>query len=189
MALDLVILNWVHGLAGWSVFTDTVGIFLAKYLPYLLGLPVLVFVFQQNNWKFRVKVFLGLALAALISRGIVTEAIRFLYDRPRPFTAFGFSPLVGEGGASFPSGHAAFFFALGFVIFSINRRWGYWFLSLSLLNGLARIFAGVHYPSDILGGILVGLAGWAIVRFLLKDKNIPETVSAMETKTGDGPAV
>ncbi len=164
-------------MAGWSIFTDAVGAFLAKYLAYLLGLVAVFFIFKQDGWKMRIKFFLQAALVAIVSRGILTEIIRFLYDRPRPFVALGFSPLVGESGASFPSGHAAFFFALGFVIFLINRHWGYWFLSLSLLNGLARIFVGVHYPSDILGGILIGLAAWGLVHFLLNRKEVaPEAV-------------
>lgn len=170
MAWDINLFNWIYGLAGWSVFTDSIGIFLAQYLAYILGLAALFFIFKQDNWKTRARVFLYAALAALISRGILTELIRFLYDRPRPFAAFGFSSLIGESGASFPSGHAAFFFVLGLVIFSVNRRWGYWFLLLSLINGLARIFVGVHYPTDILGGIFVALIGWGLVNFLLNKK-------------------
>ncbi len=168
-------------MAGWSVLTDALGIFLAKYLAYILGFAALVFVVNQKSWREKLKVFIHLALAALISRGILTEIIRYLYDRPRPFTAFGFSPLVSESGSSFPSGHAAFFFALGFIILSINRKWGYWFLSLAFLNGLARVFVGVHYPSDILGGIATGLIAWGIIHLLFNGgKKAPETVVAQE---------
>lgn len=172
--MDITIFNWIHGLAGWSVFTDTAGVFLAKYLAYILVLVALVFIFKQDDVKLKIRTFLHLALAVLISRGIITEIIRFFYDRPRPFVAFNFSSLISGSGASFPSGHATLFFVLGFTIFSLNRRWGYYFLSLSLINGLARIFVGVHYPSDIFGGVLVGLIGWAAIHFLLK-QDIPKT--------------
>ncbi len=173
--MDLAIFNWIHGLAGWSVFTDSIGVFLAKYLAYLLILAALFFIFEREGWKNRVKVFLHAALAILISRGILIELIQYFYDRPRPFIPLVFSPLVPESGASFPSGHAALLFALGFVIFSVNRRWGYWFLSLSFVNGLARVFVGVHYLTDVLTGILVGFFAWGIIHFLLgKKEAVPD---------------
>ena len=181
MSWDINLFNFIHGLAGWSVLTDALGIFLAKYLPYMLGFAVLVFIANQANLKEKLMVTFHLVLATLISRGILTEIIRYFYNRPRPFVVFGFSPLVSSGGASFPSGHAAFFFALGFIIFSFNRKWGYWFLSFALINGLGRVFVGIHYPSDILGGILTGLVAWGIIHLLFRNKK-----AAVETATGDG---
>jgi undecaprenyl-diphosphatase len=180
MFLDTAIFNFIHGLVGWSVFTDAIGVFFAQYLAYILAIAALFFVFKEKEFKKRAKIFFQLTLAALISRGILTETIRFLYDRPRPFSVFNFTPLVSDSSASFPSGHAAFFFALGFIILSINRRWGLWFLSLAFLNGLARIFAGVHYPSDIIGGILVGFAGYWITRKFLIRNEEPVKESAGE---------
>ena len=171
-------------MAGRSVFTDSIGIFFANYLAYLLGIAALVFVFKQSEWRSRMGVFFHLALAALISRGIIAEIIHQIYDRPRPFMAMGFQSLIGESGASFPSGHASLFFALSFTIFAIDRRWGWWFLALSLLNGIARVFVGVHYPSDILGGILVGLAGWAVVHFLLEKKNKNASPQEVQPEAG-----
>lgn len=184
MAWDLSIFNWIHGLAGWSVFMDSIGVFFAQYLAYLLEIAALVFVFKQGEWKSRIRVFLHLVLAVFISRGIIAEIIRQIYDRPRPFAAMGFQSLIGESGASFPSGHASLLFALGFVIFTMNRRWGWWFLALSLVNGIARVFVGVHYPSDILGGILVGLAGWAAVYFLLERKNKNASPQEIQPEAG-----
>ncbi len=189
MTWDINLFNWIHGLAGWSVFTDTIGVFLAQYLAYLLALAALVFIFRQNDWKSRIGTLFHLALAALISRGILTEIIRYLYERPRPFAAFGFSALIGESGNSFPSGHAAFFFALGFIIFSMDRKWGYWFLSLAFLNGLARVFVGVHYPTDILGGILMGFIAWRIIHLLLDKHNASEAVKIAETDVGNDSVV
>lgn len=180
MAWDLAVFNWIHGLAGWSVFTDTIGVFSAKYLAYLLGLAALFLVLKREGWKNRMSAFFHVTLAALISRGILTELIRYFYDRPRPFVSLGFSPLAGGSGASLPSGHAALLFALGFAIFAVDRRWGYWFLSLSFVNGLARIFVGVHYPTDVLAGIIVGFFAWKVVRLLIDGKT---TVPENEPKT------
>ena len=83
MSWDINLFNWIHGLAGWSVLTDALGIFLAKYLAYILGFAALVFIINQKSWREKLKVFIHLALAVLISRGILTEIIRYLYNRPR----------------------------------------------------------------------------------------------------------
>ena len=55
-------------------------------------------------------------------------------------------------------------------MFLINKKYGYWFLSLALLNGLARVIVGVHWPIDILGGALIALIG-----FLITQKIFPES--------------
>ncbi|MEK7626710.1 MAG: phosphatase PAP2 family protein [Patescibacteria group bacterium] len=171
MVWDFSLFNWFHGISGWSVFTDGIVIFFARHLAYILAGAAVFFIFKEKGLKAKLVVFFRLALTVLLSRGIIAGTIAYFYARPRPFVTLGFKPLINETNTSFPSGHGAFFFALGFAIFSLNRRWGYWFLSLAFLNGLARIFAGVHYPTDIVGGILVALASWAIVRTFLHKNN------------------
>jgi undecaprenyl-diphosphatase len=103
------------------------------------------------------------ALAVILARGILTTTIQFFYHTTRPFAALGFSPLISESGSSFPSGHMAWFFALVIVIWFADRTWGNWYIVLALAMGIARIYAGVHWPVDILGGLVVGLtSGWFI---------------------------
>lgn len=146
---------------------DDIGIFLAKYLPYLLVLGFLILVFSDRSSRKRIAIFCEGALSVILARGLVTEVIRFFYRHPRPFDALGFSPLISDHGYSFPSGHAATFFALAVVAFYINRKAGIWFFILAAINGLARIFVGVHWPLDIGGGIIVGLlCGFAVHKLL-----------------------
>lgn len=166
--MDGTLFNFIHSLAGESAFGDWLGIFLATYLPYLLGIAAIVFVAKQKSWRARLWTFFFIFLTTLLSRGIVTELLRFVWARPRPFVALGFTPLVSESSASFPSGHATFFFALALAIFYFNKKWGTWFLVLSLLVGVGRIFVGVHWPSDIVGGIVVAYLSFLVVKELLK---------------------
>lgn len=166
--MDLWLFDVIHSLAGQSGVMDWLGVFLAKYLAYLLAVAALVFIAKQSAWRERIWTFSFIFLTALLSRGIITEIIRFIWDRPRPFAALGFTSLISESGAAFPSGHAAFYFALAFAIFFFNKRWGIWFLGLSLLNGLARIFVGVHWPSDILAGVVIAYLSFLAVKELLK---------------------
>jgi undecaprenyl-diphosphatase len=64
---------------------------------------------------------------------------------------------------SFPSDHAAAAFAIAFAVFAFSRRAGAVFLAIAALIGLSRIALGMHYPSDVVAGMLVGLASAALV--------------------------
>ncbi len=160
--------NFIFSFAHRNFLLDSFAVFLAQYLPYFLVLALLVFIFSRRPGPVRWYVFVHLALAAILSRGILTEIIRFAYPHLRPFDALGFAPLIPEAGNSFPSGHAAFLFALAGALLYLDRRWGWTFLVFAVVNGLARVFTGVHWPFDILGGALVGLLSAFIVHLLLR---------------------
>lgn len=151
-----------------SPLLEGVGIFLAAYLPYFLIFGFVLLIFKEKNRFKRLFFLLEGALAVILSRGILVELIRFFYHRPRPFEILNIPSLIGNStSGSFPSGHAAFFFALAMVVFSKNRRWGMWYFILAALNGLSRVFAGVHWPLDIVGGALLGLLSAQLIIVLL----------------------
>ena len=64
---------------------------------------------------------------------------------------------------SFPSDHAAAAFAIAFCVLAFSRWAGVGFLSAATLIGLSRIALGMHYPSDVLAGLLVGWAAALLV--------------------------
>ncbi|MEK7659429.1 MAG: phosphatase PAP2 family protein [Patescibacteria group bacterium] len=144
---------------------ELIIIFSAEYLGYIL-LAVFLILFLKN----RRKDFLIIPLfSALLSRFIFTEIIRFFYFRPRPFVAKMITPLIDHAPtASFPSGHAAFFFALSAGIYSFNKKAGLWFFGASFIIGFSRVFSGLHYPTDVLGGLALGIFSFWLVRFFSK---------------------
>ncbi|HUZ92755.1 MAG TPA: phosphatase PAP2 family protein [Candidatus Paceibacterota bacterium] len=168
MNFNQSVFDLIYGFAHRSVFLDAAGVFFANDLPYLLVLGFLIFAFRQKGSRMKFLVFAEGALAVILARGIVDEVIRFFYHHLRPEGALGITPLIAENGYSFPSGHASFFFALSMVIFFYSRRLGAWYFVLSATNGFARIFVGVHWPLDILGGIVTGIVCGIIVRMLTK---------------------
>ncbi|MBU7598206.1 phosphatase PAP2 family protein [Streptomyces sp. P38-E01] len=86
--------------------------------------------------------------------------IRELVERPRPLVDHpDLNVLVeGKGGWSFVSDHSALTMALAVGIFMVNRRWGAVAILLALFQGFGRIYAGVHYPTDVVGGVALGTA-------------------------------
>jgi len=166
-SLNISVFNFIHYLAGRWWLLDWLGIFLAKYLPYLLIVAFLYFLLKENGRR-RIYFFSLASLSVILSRGIIVEAIKFFYSCERPFASLGFSPLFEKASlGSFPSGHAAVFFALSMAVFYLNRKAGKWFFILSFLVVVARIFAGIHWPFDVLIGAVIGLLSALFVRKML----------------------
>ena len=99
---------------------------------------------------------LALLLTLLMSDAVLKPVVH----RVRPYDVVADFPVLGErpGNASFPSGHAASSFA---AALSLSRAWPaarvpLW--TLAVLISVSRAYLGVHYPSDVVGGALVGLA-------------------------------
>ncbi len=175
--MDHATFFFLNQFAGRSMLTDRAIIFFASYFPYVLAALFLVYVFYSQYPKREKWILLAeAATSVVVARLGVVEMIRFFHHRLRPLAALSIHPLISENGNSFPSGHAAFFFALSTALYFYNKRWGIAFFIASAVIGLARVMAGVHYPSDIVGGAVVGIAtGYGVFRvsiFLRKRYNI-----------------
>ena len=126
---------------------------------------------KEKDWRRQLHILSVFLLSAILSRGLITEIIRFFYHRPRPFLSLNLTPLIHDFSNSFPSGHMTFFFVLALSIFLLNKKWGWFFVAGVILMGLGRIFVGVHWPSDILGGILIALLSYFLIKKILPFKN------------------
>jgi membrane-associated phospholipid phosphatase len=102
---------------------------------------------------------LMLALALCLGDWIVCDALKHAVGRLRPFVALPDVKLrVGTGGSfSMPSSHAANWFSATLILLIYYRRTVWCMLPLAALVGLSRIYNGVHYPSDVLAGALLGM--------------------------------
>jgi len=159
MNLDILIFQQINGLTGRWTCLDALGVFFAAYFWYfLVGLAILIF---WKKWRIIFSVFTSIILTEAL-----VESMKFLWQRPRPFAENNINLLLGRlGGFSFPSGHAATTFALSFIVYHYNKKAGVVFFFASFLISIARVFVGVHWPSDVLGGAIVGIfSGWLVIK-------------------------
>jgi undecaprenyl-diphosphatase len=176
MSLGLRIFFFLNNLAGQSHFFDFIVIFLADYLQYFLIIPFGIFVYRSRE---RLYAFGVPIIAAVIARFGLVTIIRLFYHRLRPFLVFQVHQLIALPASeiySFPSGHSTFFFAISAAIYLYNKKWGLWFFLASIFMNISRIIGGVHYPSDILGGMILGPMV-AYITFYIAERMKPKTVA------------
>lgn len=102
-----------------------------------------------------------MAVSMLLNMLVTNLFLKNVVARTRPYLAVeGLHSIVGaQMDYSFPSGHTACSFAAAVVIFLLcPRRVGVPALGLAVLISLSRLYVGVHFPTDVLGGALVGTA-------------------------------
>ncbi len=166
--MDLFIFQQINQLVFRWLWLDTLAIFFAKYFGYVLVFLLLLFLVKnfKKYWPMIIQAF----LAAILARLVIVSVIRWLFDRPRPFVENHVNLLVDRVNQSaFPSGHAAFFFAIATIIYFYNKKAGLLFFGASFFISSARVFVGIHWPSDILAGALVGiLSAYLLIKIFQK---------------------
>ena len=124
----------------------------------LIGLAFMLFIFIKNK-KIGVSIISNLAIITVLN-----QLLKRIVQRPRP-TEF---RIVEESGYSFPSGHSmvsmAFYGYLIYLIYKyVKNKYLKW-ISIILLSilicfiGISRIYLGVHYTSDVLGGFFISIS-------------------------------
>lgn len=178
---DQSVTTAVHRLydaAGWffSPFLQLISL-LGKGGFFLIVLSLALIFFKKTR-RFGTAMLLGVTIGAIFTNLF----IKIVIARPRPYAdenGFFYSlwQLMGshtESDKSFPSGHTTAAFATMIPVFLLGRkRWSWLALVFAFLMGLSRIYLVVHYPSDVLGGLIVGtIAG--VIGTLVAQNLIPK---------------
>jgi undecaprenyl-diphosphatase len=146
----------LNGLAGETQFLDSLIVFFAATLPWIVvGTTLVYLLFIKKNLNRFFMIFFCVGVATFVA-----EVFKWVVFRaPRPFVALSdvtqliqISPFD-----SFPSTHATIFSALATVVFIYNRKKGIALYIVAGLIGTARVAAGVHFPGDILTGFVLGI--------------------------------
>lgn len=180
--LDFIIFQWLNSWVGSSWVVDWGILFRAKYLWYIVVFvimlfPLLTFLSRFKTYrKKNIELLIFSLVSAVVSRFFITELIRFFYSRPRPFEALGgviqFIPvnwlISHSSGGSFPSGHAALAFAVAMSVYFYYPKTSILFFLAAFSISVGRVAAGLHWPSDIVGGAIVGIGAACMICLFIK---------------------
>jgi undecaprenyl-diphosphatase len=177
MHLDTSLFFWINDLAGrWWLVDEWWRFWANDYVvpSLLVGTLAVGWFTGEGRWR----VGLLCALVALALANILVAGSNAIWFRPRPFTTHEVNLLFYyPSDSSFPSNSAAVVWSLAWVIWRVERgkekgerREGYWGLNIgktalgmALLMGVARIWVGIHYPLDIIGGAIIGILAGELV--------------------------
>ena len=171
----------VHKLyeVGGPVFTPLMKFIslLGKEGIFLILLSLALMVFKPTR-RFGTAMLLGVSIGAIFTNLF----IKIVVARPRPYADpegfyYPLWDMMGravESDKSFPSGHTTAAFATMVPVFLVgNKRVSWTALIFGFLMGVSRIYLVVHYPSDVLGGLIVGtIAG--ILGTLIAQRWVPQ---------------
>ena len=120
---------------------------------------------RRQTRSFALMLFFALALSHVVS-----QILKLIIGRPRPFVTYPGIPLLihTPGGYSCPSGHSASSFAAATIIWIFDNRLGAAAIALAVFIAFSRVFLFVHYPSDTVAGSLLGVLCAIIILYLYK---------------------
>jgi len=162
---DISLLSWLnHHLIPYSVPVLRIISYTTTFISIALVLMVLITSIVKKSRSIRKQFFVlasVLILVAIVSQGLKT----FIY-RERPFKTYLFIEKLSEGGgSSFPSGHTleAFAMATSLSLLFAKKKIVIPVYLWAMLVAYSRMALGVHYPSDVLAGVIIGsFIGWSV---------------------------
>lgn len=144
-------------------------LFFAKYGVVLVAASTIYLILRKTIIAF-VSSFIAVAIAVLIDAVVV-----IFWRRPRPFISHSnqiIAPItqgLRVDAISFPSAHTYFAFAIATSIFLYgHRRLGVLLFLLAILVGIGRIGAGLHYPSDVIAGAILGIISGVLANIFVR---------------------
>ncbi|MBO4985105.1 MAG: phosphatase PAP2 family protein [Bacteroides sp.] len=165
-------INTVHRINSWDgKFIRNYNKVISKTEPYVaIGVPVAMAVtawIKDDKALLKDAVYIGTSVAGAFA---VTYGMKYLIDRERPYEKYPdrVHPYSREDSPSFPSGHTSTAFALATSLCVKYPKWyviapsAVWACSV----GVSRMNEGVHYPSDVLTGAVLG-AGCAVANIYI----------------------
>jgi membrane-associated phospholipid phosphatase len=146
----------------------------AAAFPVAYGLPVMILM-KAYRTKNRILKKKGWYMAeSMVLSALVVTVLKYTIQRPRPFISYPFIEKLSAGGSpSFPSGHTSDAMAMAMALSVMFPRWYVVVPSFvwAGLVGYSRMDLGVHYPTDVMAGVVVGMGCSLLVYRLIKRRS------------------
>ena len=134
-----------------------------------IGMLFLLLGFRNKDWRNRGVLVLFSLLTNFLACNVILKP---LIDRTRPYYVLGYDPIIPPvGDPSFPSGHTSASFAAATAIYIINKKWGIIAYIFAAVMGFSRLYLGVHFPTDVLAGAILGMLSARIARGIMTKKH------------------
>lgn len=168
--IDTSLFFAIYSLAGREIAGDFLIIFFGTYfifIVFIIFVCVAYLAYKKRKNTTALTPYVGALVASVVAYGVV-DAIRLFYHHLRPFVAFNIPHLLTDSAYSFPSAHTTVLFALATATYFFNKKFSYFIFVAGIVVGIARIAGGIHYPSDIVGGMILGIVTSWILYWLYK---------------------
>lgn len=153
--VDYEAFRWINDGAAMFAFMNPLMLFLSKYAVVFFMIGAFIYWFTRAHANRRM---ITQALLSALIGFTISWILGKLFYRDRPFVDHDVMQLVHhEANASFPSNHALGAFVIAMTIWLFRRRDGWIWLILASGIAIARVWTGVHYPTDVLAGAILGI--------------------------------
>jgi undecaprenyl-diphosphatase len=159
--MNISLFNFFFSLSSYP-FIAGLALFISNIFMYVVIISAIIITFfiKRDN------VYSLLIVGTGAFSWVVSYVIKNITKIPRPFVELNLTPLFMETGFSFPSSHVTVIAALSVIVWNIDYRLGILFFIFTVLVALSRMIIGVHYPIDVVSGLIIGvIIGLSILWF------------------------
>jgi undecaprenyl-diphosphatase len=175
--LDIGILKAIY--ENRNPFFDSTFIVITNSAAVIaFGIPIILLIIaitRENNDLRREALMIVLSVAI---SAIAANLLKYAVDLPRPYEIYPFIVKLSSGGSpSFPSGHTADAFAFAIAVGLVYPKWYFFIPCLvwAALVGYSRMSLGVHFPSDVLAGAIIGIVcAYAYIVYIKRRQPVKE---------------